>query len=114
MVIGDRMTDFIEVRTTTANREDAESIAGPLVESRLAACVQIVGPITSIYRWKGDVELEEEFLLLIKTRTSQFPDVRMLIEENHPYDVPEVISVPITGSSASYLNWMEENTLLSD
>ena len=110
MVKGDRMTDFIEVRTTTGSRVDAESIAGPLVEKRLAACVQIVGPITSIYRWKGDVELEEEFLLLIKTRSKTFPDVRMLIEENHPYDVPEIISVPITGSSASYLDWMEENT----
>lgn len=108
------MTDFIEVRTTTGSREDAESIAGPLVESRLAACVQIVGPITSIYRWKGDVELEEEFLLLIKTRSIKFPDVRMLIEENHPYEVPEIISVPITGSSASYLEWMEKNTVLEE
>ena len=93
------MTDFIEVRTTTASKEDAESIAGPLVETGLAACVQIIGPINSIYRWKGDIEIEEEFLLLIKTRSTKFPDVRMLIEENHPYEVPEIISIPITGSS---------------
>ena len=104
------MTDFIEVRTTTGTKEDAESIAGSLVEKELAACVQIIGPMTSVYRWKGEVQEEEEYLLLIKTRSSLFPDVRMLIEEQHPYDVPEIISVPITGSSGPYLIWMEENT----
>jgi periplasmic divalent cation tolerance protein len=111
---GDQMTDFIEVRTTTSTKEDAESIAGPLVENKLAACVQIIGPITSIYRWKGEIEEEEEFVLLIKTRSTMFPDVRMMIEEEHPYDVPEIISVPITGSSGPYLDWMEENTQLDD
>jgi periplasmic divalent cation tolerance protein len=104
------MTDFIEVRTTTNSKEDAESIAGPLIENSLAACVQIIGPMTSIYKWRGDVEMEDEYLLVIKTRSSLFPDVRMMIEEMHPYDVPEIISLPITGSSTQYLEWMEENT----
>ena len=110
MDIGDPMTDFIEVRTTTSTRADAESIAGILVDSKLAPCVQIIGPMRSIYRWKDEVEQEDEYLLLIKTRTALFPDVRMTIEENHPYEVPEIISIPITGISSPYLNWMERNT----
>ncbi|MGA1872967.1 MAG: divalent-cation tolerance protein CutA [Thermoplasmatota archaeon] len=103
------MTGFIEVRTTTSEREDADKIAEGIVRDKLAACVQVIGPISSTYRWKDGIETEDEFLLLIKTRSDLFPDVRMFIEENHPYEVPEIISVPITGSSGPYLEWMEEN-----
>ena len=103
------MTGFIEVRTTTSDKSDADLIAGNLIKEKLAACVQVVGPISSTYRWKGKVEKESEFLLLIKTRSDLFPDVRMVIERDHPYEVPEIISVPITGSSGPYLEWLEEN-----
>jgi len=103
------MTGFIEVRTTTSKRDEADEIAMRLVEAKLAACVQVVGPISSTYRWKGKVENESEFLVLIKTRSDMFPEVRMFIERNHSYDVPEIISVPITGSSGPYLDWMEQN-----
>ena len=103
------MTGFIEVRTTTSKREEADEIATKLVEAKLAACVQVVGPISSTYRWKGSVENESEFLVLIKTRSDMFPEVRMFIERDHPYDVPEIISIPISGSSGPYLDWLEEN-----
>ena len=105
------MTGSIEVRTTTPTKHDAESIAEKLVEERLAAFVQVVGPVSSTYRWKGKVEVENEFMLLIKTRSDMFPEVRMHIERDHPYEVPEIVSLPITGSSGPYLAWMEENTL---
>jgi periplasmic divalent cation tolerance protein len=104
------MTEFIEVRTAISEKEEADEIAEKLVREHLAACVQVVGPITSAYRWEGKLEVEEEFLLFIKTRKSMFPDVRMRIEELHTYELPEIISLPIVGSSGPYLDWMEEST----
>jgi len=104
------MTEFIEVRTTITEKEEAEDIAEKLVREHLAACVQVVGPITSMYRWEGKLEAEEEYLLLIRTRKTMFPDVRMRIEELHTYELPEIISIPIVGSSGPYLDWMEEST----
>jgi periplasmic divalent cation tolerance protein len=95
--------------TTTSTREDAGKIASALVEERLAACVQIVGPITSVYRWQGAVEEEKEILLLIKSTGDLVPRIAELLDRIHPYDVPELIATPITGGSSAYLSWLEEN-----
>ena len=95
--------------TTTSTREDAGKIAAALVEQRLAACVQIVDPITSVYRWQGTVENEAEVLLLIKSTQDLIPRISELLDRLHPYDVPELIATPIAGGSAAYLSWLEEN-----
>ncbi len=88
--------------------EVAENIARRLVEKRLAACVQIVGPIRSIYRWQGKIEEEPEVLLLLKSRRDLLPSIAGLLDELHPYDVPELIATPIVGGSSAYLGWLDE------
>ena len=99
---------FIQVITTTAQREDAEKIAEVLVEKRLAACVQIIGPIRSIYRWKGNIEREKEWQCLIKTRRDLFDEVEQAIRAIHPYETPEIIALPIIKGSTDYLAWLQE------
>jgi len=94
--------------TTVPNLETAERIARRLVEDRLAACVQIVQGIRSVYRWQGRVQEEPEVLLLVKTAEPQIPRIEDLLHQIHPYELPELVSVPITGGSAAYLRWVEE------
>ena len=100
----------IQVLTTTERREDAEKIAGLLVEKRLAACVQIVGPVLSIYRWKEKIERAEEWQCHIKTRTGLYGAVEAVIKANHPYETPEIIASPILQGSREYLTWLHEQT----
>jgi len=95
--------------TTTAELEDARNIARRLVETKLAACVQIMEPITSVYRWQGKIEEEGEVLLLIKSKQDLIPRIAELLDEIHPYEVPELIATPIIEGSASYLSWLEDN-----
>lgn len=95
--------------TTAAAAEDARKIAAALVEEKLAACVQIVEPITSIYRWQGAVEEEKEILLLIKSSRELIPRIAELLDRLHPYEVPELIATPIVEGSAAYLSWLREN-----
>ena len=97
------------VFSTTGSKEEAEQIARALVERRLAACVNIAGPMESIYRWKGEVENATEWLLIIKTVAGAFERVRDTITELHSYELPECIAVPIDSGSAAYLKWIEEN-----
>lgn len=104
------MNDFVQVVTTTERQEDARRIADLLVENRLAACVQIGGPITSVYRWQGKVERAQEWQCHIKTRQDLLDDVSEAIREIHPYEVPEIIAVPIVAGSRDYLTWLEEQT----
>jgi len=101
---------FIQVTTTAAERADAEKIARALVERRLAACVQVAGPVSSTYRWRGDIETAQEFLCIIKTRAELFEKVESAIRELHPYETPEIIATPITGGSADYLKWLADET----
>jgi periplasmic divalent cation tolerance protein len=101
------MTDARVVLTTCGNREEAEKIANALVESRVAACVNIVGPIKSVYRWEGKVENAEEFLLLVKTWGEAYEDVEAMIRELHSYDLPECIALRVERGSEAYLEWME-------
>ena len=104
------MSGFIQVVTTTARREESERIARELVEARLAACVQIIGPITSTYRWQGAIETGEEWQCWIKTRTGLFARVEAAIRRIHPYEVPEILATAIEAGSASYLAWLEAET----
>ena len=104
-----RMSDEMLVISTAGSKEEASRIAAALVEAQLAACVNIVGPIESVYRWQGKVESGQEFLLLIKTTRSRCATVTSRIRELHSYDLPEAIEVSIEGGSAEYLNWIAES-----
>ncbi len=88
------MEGFIQVLTTTEQREDAERIAQSLVERGLAACVQILGPVTSVYRWKGRIETAGEWLCLAKSRAELFGAIEQAIRALHPYETPEILAVP--------------------
>jgi periplasmic divalent cation tolerance protein len=102
--------EFIQVITTTAAQEDARRIADALVEQRLAGCVQIVGPIESLYRWEGKIESATEWQCWIKTRRSHYEAVEQAIHKLHPYQVPEILALPLIAGSEKYLKWLEEAT----
>ena len=104
------MTDFIQVVTTTEHRADAERIARALVEERLAACVQVTGPITSTYRWHGKIETAQEWQCWAKSRRDLYNEVEQAIRRLHPYEVPEILAMPILAGSADYLKWLREET----
>lgn len=99
--------DFIQVFTTTEKKEDAERIAKSVIEAKLAACVQIMGPIESTYRWKGKIEKSAEWFCFIKSTRKLYPDLEDAIKKEHPYEVPEIIAVPVSGGSADYLEWLK-------
>lgn len=101
------MTDAIQVITTTASKAEADKIARALVERQLAACVQIVGPVSSTFRWQGKIDSAEEWLCTIKTRVSHYAAVESAIRELHSYDVPEILAVPVVAGSRDYLQWLE-------
>jgi periplasmic divalent cation tolerance protein len=103
------MSDKKIVLTTAGSREEAEKIAHALVEGSLAACVNIVSPIHSVYRWQGKVESATEHLLLIKTTAALFDAVAKAVRELHSYELPECIELSIEGGSAEYLEWIEQS-----
>jgi periplasmic divalent cation tolerance protein len=103
---GNLMTNARVVLTTVGLKDAAEKLAQQLVERRLAACVNIVGPIRSIYRWKHKVNNEQEYLLLIKTTAEHAAQLRSAFEALHPYEVPECVELAINGGSEEYLAWL--------
>jgi len=104
------MTDLKKiVLTTTASKDEAEQIAHALVERRLAACVNITGPVQSVYRWKEEVESSQEWLLIVKTTAGAFARVCDCIRELHSYELPECVELAIENGSAEYLKWIETN-----
>lgn len=103
------MADHVQVLTTTGSEEEAARIAEVLVERRLAACVQVIGPITSRYRWQGEIEEEREWQCLAKTTRAAYAAVEAAIREVHSYDEPEIIATPIVAGSAGYLAWIDQN-----
>jgi periplasmic divalent cation tolerance protein len=103
------MTDKRLVLSTAASHEEARVIASALVEKRLAACVNILGPIQSVYRWKDAVEDSQEYLLLIKTTESMFPKLRDELKSLHSYEVPECIAIDIEDGLPAYLEWIGES-----
>lgn len=100
------MTDCIQVLTTTATQEEAARVAQTLVEERLAACVQVLGPIASTYRWQGAVEKAQEWLCIAKTARGLYPKVEQAIRRVHSYQVPEILAVEVTAGSTDYLAWL--------
>ena len=104
------MTDKLLVLSTTGSESEARKIAQTLVERRLAACVNIVPKIHSVYRWEGKVEQAEEYLLLIKTVKAREEQVRAAICELHSYELPECIVIQIESGSAEYLKWVEDSS----
>lgn len=104
------MTDKRIVLSTAGSEDEARKIAQHLVERRLAACVNIVPKIESVYRWQGKVESSQEWLLLIKTDAKRFPAVSLAIRELHSYDLPECIVLSIEDGSAEYLQWLADST----
>lgn len=103
------MTDKRIVLTTAGSEEEARKIAHHLVERQLAACVNIVPQLESIYRWQGKMESGREWLLLIKTTADKFPQVRDAIRELHSYDLPECVSVVVDDGSSDYLGWIDQS-----
>ncbi len=101
------MTDKRIMLTTVSSSEEAHTLASELVSRRLAACVNILGPLSSIYRWQGKVENSEEFLLLIKSTEAQFRPIQNALAELHSYQLPELISFTIEAGAESYLDWIE-------
>jgi periplasmic divalent cation tolerance protein len=97
------------ILSTAGSREEAERLASALVERRLAACVNVVGPMASTYRWQGKIENANEFLLLIKTSAARFPEVAAAIKELHSYELPECIELAVTAGSDAYLTWIAQS-----
>jgi periplasmic divalent cation tolerance protein len=106
------MLDAILITTTTADRADAERIAASLVAKHLAACVQVSGPIESTYRWKGQIEVTQEWLCTIKTIRNLFPEVEDVIRDLHSYEQPEIVAIPIVAGSEAYLQWIVDSVEL--
>lgn len=100
--------EFILIVTTTNKPDEAEKLAGLLVKEKKAACVSISSPVKSVYRWQGNVEIEAEIMLFIKTLKANYQQVERLIRENHGYDVPEIIALPIVRGEEQYLSWLRE------
>jgi periplasmic divalent cation tolerance protein len=107
------MTGHLQVVTTVASKNEGEQLAADLVDRGLAGCVQVLGPITSVYRWKGKTEHAQEWMCVIKTHENRYQAVEEAITAAHPYDTPEIIATPIVAGSAAYLKWLDEATTSS-
>jgi periplasmic divalent cation tolerance protein len=103
------MTDKIVVLSTCANEADASRVSRALVEARLAACVSVIPGLRSYYRWQGELETSDEFLLLIKTSRDLFAELKIELEKIHPYEVPEILALPVVAGAENYLNWLGAN-----
>ena len=98
------------VLTNLPDRAAAEQLASLLIEQRLAACVNILAPCRSVYRWKGVVQRDEEHPMLIKTTAERYPALEKALREGHPYELPEIIAVPIERGLPAYLDWVAAET----
>src|ERR1039457_4003550 len=103
------MTDKIVVLSTCATEADAERLARALVAGRLAACVNVVPHVRSFYHWKGEIASGVEFLLIVKTSRDLFPALRAEMEKLHPYEVPELLALPVVAGAENYLSWLQSN-----
>ena len=104
------LVETIVVFVTCGSEEEAQKIARRLVEERLAACVNIISAVRSLYRWEGKIWDEKEWMLIIKTQKKRFQDLEKKVKSLHSYAVPEIIALPIVEGSGSYLKWIEEMT----
>ena len=108
--MSDDASDAIIVFMTASNGEEAARLADMLVGAHLAACVQILPEMESVYRWQGKIERAPEILLLAKTTKSKFEEIEREVRALHSYDTPEIIAVPVVAGSASYVDWLIEST----
>ena len=102
--------DAVQVMTTVDDEEAAHRIAEHAIQERVAACAQVLGPMRSRFHWKGEVADEEEWLVTLKAPRSIYDDLERVITEVHPYDVPEVLAVPVVAGHGPYLSWLAEET----
>ena len=102
-------SDAIVVFITAPTVEEARLLADKLVEAKLAACVQILPQMESVYRWQGKVERQPEHLLIVKTTSQRFEELEKEVRAMHSYDAPEIVSFPLTKSSPDYLRWLQES-----
>ncbi|MPY98166.1 MAG: divalent cation tolerance protein CutA [Actinophytocola sp.] len=102
--------DHVIVSTTTDSESAATALASSAIERRLGACAQVVGPLTSVFRWDGAVQTEQEWRVDIKTVANRVRALTDHLKAEHSYDVPEIIATPIEGGSAEYLDWLVEET----
>lgn len=103
--------EVLLVMTTLPDRDVAERMAKHLVEANLAACIQILGPMQSVYRWQGQIEQAEEYLLLIKTTTAGYSQLEESLHQAHPYELPEIVAVPAARGFLPYLQWVSANVI---
>jgi periplasmic divalent cation tolerance protein len=106
---GEMTADFVQITTTAPTKSTAQAIAGAITERRLAACVQIVGPITSTYWWQEDIETAQEWLCVIKSRNDLYGEIEQEILKLHPYETPEILVTPVIEGNARYLAWIDES-----
>ncbi|MGW0820229.1 divalent-cation tolerance protein CutA [Streptomyces sp. NPDC002845] len=104
------MADHLTVLTTTDSAERAQTLATSAVDAGVAACAQIDGPITSVYRWEGEVQTDQEWRVLYKTTAERYAELEAHIKSVHDYDTPEIIATPVTHGSDAYLSWVTEET----
>lgn len=102
-------SDFCMLMTSVDDEAAAQALAQGMVEAGLAACVQVL-PMSSFYVWKGESRREAEYLLLAKTRTALWPALEDFVRTHHPYELPELLQLPVTGGSSAYLQWLREGT----
>ncbi|HEY4004006.1 MAG TPA: divalent-cation tolerance protein CutA [Pseudonocardia sp.] len=102
--------DHVIVTSTTDSEQAARSLAAGAIEANLGACAQVVGPITSVYRWQGEVHTDQEWRVEIKTAADRVTPLVAHIKSAHSYDVPEIVATPITGGSTVYLAWLVDET----
>jgi periplasmic divalent cation tolerance protein len=105
------MTDYVLILITASSEKEGETIAHTLVKEKLAACVNMVSGMQSIFRWKGEISSEREVLLLVKTKDRLFEKLKKRVQELHSYEVPEIIALPILAGFEEYLGWVGKETL---
>ena len=107
------MSDYVAVLITAGSQAEADQIARTLVQESLAACVNVVPGLTSFYRWEGEVQQDEEWLLVAKSRHDTLDALTARVQAIHSYDVPEVIALPLAGGSEAYLSWIDQEVQIS-
>jgi periplasmic divalent cation tolerance protein len=108
--MADLEVQYLQVQTTTDSRAEAMELSRAAVEARLAACAQVAGPVASMYWWDGALERTEEWLVLLKLPADRYDELAAFITEQHSYDEPEIVALPIVAGSTAYLSWLREET----
>ncbi|HKF18349.1 MAG TPA: divalent-cation tolerance protein CutA [Candidatus Dormibacteraeota bacterium] len=105
--------NYVQVFTTTDSREKADRLAWSAVENRLAACAQVIGPMTSTYWWQGQIEAASEWLCVFKTTTVRCDQLSAHLRDQHTYETPEIVATPIVGGNPDYLSWIARETAVA-